>query len=167
MAYKDFAAHVVADHVAALQQLLTRFEWLDRERVGVFGRSWGGHFALRFLAEAPQLYKAAACVVPGFDVYAGMLYETYLGMPGEDPAAYAAADPFAVIGGIKGRLLLMAGTLDTSTLGDTYRMSQALTAAGVDHQTHVYAEQDHLYTGNAAALQYRTLRDFFLRALAE
>ena len=42
----------------------------------------------------------------------------YLGMPVDEPTAYAAADPFSLVSRIEGRVLLMAGTLDTSTLGD-------------------------------------------------
>jgi len=45
----DRSAIVIADHAAALRQLGERHAYLDLERVGITGSSWGGNFTVRAL----------------------------------------------------------------------------------------------------------------------
>ena len=160
-AYGDWAGHVVADHAIALTQVLAARPWLDPERVGVYGRSWGGHFAFRFLAERPDLFKAAVSVVPGFDPHAGILYEPYLGMPRRHPDAYEAASPFKLAPKVRGALLLVGGLRDIATYADVLRMHGALVEAGVHHDLMLVPNQPHTFAGAAAReVEDRTLRFF-------
>ena len=39
----------IADHAAAIRQLGKRHPWLDADRVGIYGASWGGYFTLAAL----------------------------------------------------------------------------------------------------------------------
>ena len=166
--WRSFVDHVVADQAGALRQLLARHAWIDPQRMGVLGRSWGASFALHLLASAPDLYRAAACTVPGFDPYGGLISEPYLGLPQDDPGPYRSAEPWALPQRIdKGaRVLLMAGTLDSPQQWNLQRMSQLLVEADIAHQTLVFAEQEHVFEGTARRFHQRALRDFFDEALA-
>jgi hypothetical protein len=86
-------------------------------------------------------------------------------MPQIDDSAYRAADLYARAPGLCRPFQMISGTLDTSTLGDAYRMSMVLTQAGADHCNVVFPEQDHHFTGRAAEQQDRMIRDFFRRHL--
>ena len=165
---RSFVDHVVADQAGALRQLLALHPWIDGQRVGVLGRSWGAAFALHLLAAAPDLYRAAACTVPGFDPYGGLIYEPYLGLPQDDPRPYQAAEPWALPQRIdkQARVLLMAGTLDSPQQWDLQRMSRLLVEADISHQTLVFAEQEHVFEADALRFHQRALRDFFDEALA-
>ena len=166
--WRSFVDHVVADQAGALRQLLARHAWIDPQRMGVLGRSWGASFALHLLAAAPDLYRAAACTVPGFDPYGGLISEPYLGLPQDDPGPYRNAEPWALPQRIdkQARVLLMAGTLDSPQQWNLQRMSQLLVEADIAHQTLVFAEQEHVFEGAARRFHQRALRDFFDEALA-
>ena len=167
-AWRSFAPHVVADQVGALRQLLDNRPWIDPSRIGVMGRSWGAHFALRLLAVAPDLYRAAALVVPGLDPYGGLIYEPYLGLPQVDPAPYRAAEPWDCVTQLApdARLLLMAGTLDSPCQWDLQRLSRLLVDADIAHHTLTFAEQEHMFFGAAQRFHDRSILDFFDAALA-
>ena len=168
LVWRSFVDHVVADQAGALRQLLALHPWIDGRRIGVLGRSWGAAFALHLLAAAPGLYRAAACTVPGFDPYGGLIYEPYLGLPQDDPRPYQAAEPWALPQRFdkQARVLLMAGTLDSPQQWDLQRMSRLLVEADISHQTMVFAEQEHVFEGDALRFHQRALRDFFDEALA-
>ncbi|MBL0087566.1 MAG: DPP IV N-terminal domain-containing protein [Ideonella sp.] len=165
-AYRSWSDHVVADHAGALAQLAQTRPWLDTTRVGVFGRSWGGYFSFRFLAERPDTYHAAVSIVPGFDPYAGILYEPYLGMPGDDAAPYEAASPFHLAAGLRGALMLVGGTRDFATIGDVMKMADALVQAQVHHELLLLPNQGHYATGVAADFADREVLRFFRAQLS-
>jgi len=166
--WRSFVAHVVADQAGALRQLTGRHTWIDSQRMGVLGRSWGANFALHLLAAAPELYRAAACTVPGFDPYGGLISEPYLGLPQEEPGPYREAEPWDLPQRLdpRTRVLLMAGTLDSPQQWNLQRMSQRLVEADIAHQTLVFAEQEHVFEGDARHFHLRAIRDFFDEALA-
>jgi dienelactone hydrolase len=162
----DWAGHVVADHAAALKQLIAARPYIDSDRIGVMGRSWGGHFALRFLAEAPKIYRAAVSIVPSFDARAGILYEPYLGMPQENSAAYDEASAFRLAPRVHGPLLLVGGVLDSSTLVDVMKMSQSLIDAEKQFDLLLFPAQEHpILDHDMDYLADRVVR-FFERSLA-
>jgi dipeptidyl aminopeptidase/acylaminoacyl peptidase len=161
----DWAGHVVADHAGALRQLAAMRPYIDLSRVGVMGRSWGGHFAFRFLAEQPELYRAAVSIVPGFDPTAGILYEPYLGLPANSAKAYEKATPYRLAGQVRGALMLVGAQLDTSTLGDVMNMSQAMIDAGKPFDLLLFPSQDHVIVGPDERYLESRVSDFFAREL--
>jgi dipeptidyl aminopeptidase/acylaminoacyl peptidase len=165
--YREWGEHVVADQAGALRQLLAARSYIDPARLGVAGRSWGGYFALRLLAQAGELYRAASCIVPGFNPYGGNIWEPYLGLPQDDPRPYQAAEPWGWPQQLSrsARVQLIGGMLDSSTLWDLHRMARLLVEADVSTQMLVLPEQDHVFEGLARRFHYRAVRDFFDEAL--
>lgn len=161
----DWGGHVVADHRAALLQLIAERAYIDPTRIGVMGRSWGGHFALRLMAEAPDVYKAAVSIVPSFDARAGILYEPYLGLPGANAAAYDEATIFRLAPKVNGPLLLVGTTLDTSTLIDVMKMTDALIDADRTFDLLIFPEQEHQILGHDLDYLQNRIEDFFAAAL--
>ena len=161
--YRNWGRHEIADHAAAIRQLAERHAFMDLDRVGVWGHSWGGYFAFDALAKAPDLYRAAVSSAPGFDPYRSLLYEPYLDMPNRAKAAYDFASPFRHAPTIKGKLMLVGGTADFATFPEYMKMSHALIEAGVDHEQVVLPEQGHGYSGNGEDYYIRKLVDFFDR----
>lgn len=167
-AYREWGAHVVADQAGALRQLLAARSYIDPARLGVAGRSWGGYFALRMLAQAGDLYRAASCIVPGFNPYGGNIWEPYLGLPQDDPRPYQDAEPWGWPQQLprSARVQLIGGLLDSSTLWDLHRMARLLAEADVSTQMLVLPEQDHVFEGSAQRYHHRAVRDFLDEALA-
>lgn len=166
--YREWGEHVVADQAGALRQLLAERPCIDPARLGVAGRSWGGYFALRLLTQAGELYRAASCIVPGFNPYGGNIWEPYLGLSQEDPRPYDAAEPWGWPQQLRrsARVQLIGGMLDSSTLWDLHRMARLLAEADISTQMLVLPEQDHVFQGPSQRYHYRAVRDFFDEALA-
>lgn len=165
VAYGEWSEHVVKDHAGAIGQLIASRDYIDARRVGIFGRSWGGYFSFRLLAEASAVYKAAVSIVPAFDPHGGMLYEPYLGLPERNPDAYRRAEAFHLAPQVKGSLLMIGGTSDTSTYYDILRMTNALVEAGVHHDVLILPNQEHMFGGPAADFAREATIRFFERTL--
>ncbi|MGH8251028.1 MAG: DPP IV N-terminal domain-containing protein [Steroidobacteraceae bacterium] len=165
MVYMNWGQFEIDDHAGALRQLGERLGFLDLDRVGIWGLSWGGHFAFRALTQAPDLYKVGISEVPGFDPRSFILYEPYLGMPQANKATYDAADPFALARQLKGELLLIGGINDTATQADVFKMSETLIRLGKQHRTMIYPNSGHGAVGKTGEYDLELKKRFFVEHL--
>ena len=156
---------VVADHAAAIRQLIDRHDFLDGDRVAIMGGSWGGYYSTRAILQEPDLYKVCISEVPGYDMYAFHLYEPYLGMPQENHERYEAANVFRMAPGLKGKLLLTGGINDTGTQADLFQMSETLVRAGIQHDMMVYANTGHGVFGQTGEYNMELKKNYLLRHL--
>lgn len=123
----------IADHAGALRQAGASRPWMDLSRVGVFGLSFGGYFAIRALIQAPELYKSAVAMAPAELGPAVMSppVESYIGLPHQHRERYETIRNTDKLGGLAGDLLIVTGTDDVNTpLEQTMAYAAALAAAG-------------------------------------
>ena len=101
----------------------------DRNRVGVYGWSYGGYMALMCLARAPETFHAAVAGAPvtHYDGYDTHYTERYMGLPHENAEGYRAGSVMAHVDHIQGRLLLTHGLIDENVhFRHTARLVNAL-----------------------------------------
>jgi dipeptidyl aminopeptidase/acylaminoacyl peptidase len=163
--FHNWGNYEIADHAGAIRQLGARLPFLDLSRVGIWGRSWGAHFAVRGLAQAGDLYRVASAEFPGFDPGGGDLYEVYLGMPADYPELYDAANVIRLAPKVRGKLLLVSGLNDTGTMRELAKMSDALVQVGFQHELMVYANTAHSPFGRVATYNEDLRTQFLLRHL--
>ena len=166
------------DHVAAIRELAKDRPWMDIDRVGTHGGSYGGWTATRAMFEFPDFYKVGIASVPmaalhnmypdyhwmafhGRPRYAGggVLRPT----PDARPLNYRNADGDENAVNLKGKLLIMLGELDENVLPST-------TLQLVDALIELDKDFDMLYVPNRAhnIRSPHTLRrvwDYFVRHL--
>ena len=162
---KNWGRPVVADHAAAIRQLIERFDFLDGDRVGIAGASWGGYYSTRAILEEPDLYKVCISEVPGYDMYAFHLYEPYLGMPQQNREHYEAGNVFRMAPNLSGKLLLIGGINDTGTQADLFQMSETLVRAGIQHDMMVYANTGHGAFGQTGEYNFELKKNYFVKHL--
>lgn len=165
--WKDWAGALVADHAAAVVQLKERHAFLRDAKVGVIGHSWGGYSAFRLSAERPDVYTAAVSSAPGFDPYASVLYECYLGFPQTDWEAYERADCLTLATQQQAAFLLACGSSDHATWSDAMKVSEALIRAGKHHEFVVLPEQYHGYDTVHDGYFWQKVQGFFAQHLKE
>jgi dipeptidyl aminopeptidase/acylaminoacyl peptidase len=87
---------------------------VDRERVGVYGGSYGGFMTFIAMFRAPDLFKAGAALRPVSDWshYNHGYTSNILNTPGIDPEAYRISSPIEHVAGLKNPLLIAAGMQD-------------------------------------------------------
>ncbi|HEY0134759.1 MAG TPA: DPP IV N-terminal domain-containing protein [Nannocystis sp.] len=156
----------IPDHVAALRQAAADRPWMDLERVGIHGHSWGGYFALRGMLTAPELFKAGYAGAPGALEEEALINEPYLGLPASNPAGYKAGSNEALAARLRGHLKLMHGTADVNApVSTTMRMAAALIAAGKRFELLIMPGEPHS-PGPPAYRYYRDdVHTFFARTL--
>jgi dipeptidyl aminopeptidase/acylaminoacyl peptidase len=163
--FRKWGTFEIADHAGAIRQLGARLPFMDLTRVGIWGRSWGGHYALRALAQAPDLYVAASVEVPGFDPVGNQLYETYLGLPQQNAALYDQANAILLAPKVRGHLRLMSALSDVATFPETMRMSEELVRLGFQHELSIFANSGHGQVGQTARYNDEQRTQFFVRHL--
>jgi len=89
-------------------------EFADPARIGIWGWSYGGTLTLMALLKAPGRFAAGVAVAPVTDWrdYDTAYTERYLGLPGDNPEAYAKSSPVTYAAGLKRPVLLVHGMLD-------------------------------------------------------
>lgn len=145
--YGNWRRSVTADHAAALRSLAAERPWMNLDRVGLWGHSWGGYFTIANMLDNPDLYRAGVASAPGADPYGYFIYEPYLGgVPSPSTkAAYDEAVLFSDAGKLQGALMMVAGTNDIGPCHDTVKMSNALIEAGKFHEVVMMPNQYHGY----------------------
>jgi len=145
-----FGTFEVAEHAHVLEHLLAEHPFLDRDRVGVIGSSWGGYFAVRAMLQRPDLFAAGVAIYPVPDLVhqpAGAI-EPYLPPYGDDPETYERGSNLPFVDALRGRLLLVAGTHDRSaTFPGVMRLVDAFLRADKDVDLVVAPGLDHDSTG--------------------
>ena len=105
------------DQVTGVEFLKT-LPYVDSEKVGMFGWSYGGYMTIMALFNQPEIFKVGVSVAPVTDWY---LYDThyterYLGHPGSNPEGYKASNVFPYLDGLKGDLMVIHGMADDNVL---------------------------------------------------
>jgi dipeptidyl-peptidase-4 len=98
------------DGVAYLKSL----SYVDGERIGIWGWSYGGHMTLHAMFEASGVFKAgfAGGPVTDWHFYDSIYTERYLGLLPQNEHGYRESSPIDKAAGLKGKLLIAHGTGD-------------------------------------------------------
>ena len=95
-------------------KVISEWEYIDKERIGIWGWSGGGSMSLNAIFRYPDLYKTAIAVAPVGDqkLYDTIYQERYMGLPSTNPDGYRDGSPVNFAHQLKGNLLLIHGTGD-------------------------------------------------------
>ncbi len=163
--YNNWGEPAIADHAAAIKQLAKKFSFIDGDRVGIHGASWGGYHSFRAMVQAPDVYKVCISEFPGYDVHRFHLYEPYLGLPQDNKVAYDAADLFSKAAQLQGKLLMVGGINDTGTQADLFKMSEILIRLGKQHDMMVFPNTGHGAMGKSGWYQIEMKKNYFIEHL--
>ncbi len=114
---RHMGAVEVEDQVAGAA-FLKQFDFVDPDRIGVQGHSYGGYMTLMAMFKAPDLFKVgvASAPVTEWRLYDTAYTERYLGDPEENKQGYDKSSVFPYVGNLKGKLLLAHGMADDNVI---------------------------------------------------
>src|SRR5262249_55208323 len=136
----------MADQLQGVKYLKS-LPFVDPERIGVFGGSFGGFLTLSLLLRHPDVFKAGIAFAPVTDwsVYDATYTERYMGMPTVNVAGYALTSLLQLAPNLRSKLLLLHGTEDQDVhLHHTCNLLAALTSAGKDVELMLYPGMTHV-----------------------
>ena len=95
---------------------LVREQGIDPKKIGIYGGSYGGFITLMALFTTPDVFAAGAALRPVTDWahYNQGYTSNILNLPQKDAEAYRTSSPIYFAGGLKGRLLICHGMVDTN-----------------------------------------------------
>lgn len=107
----------VEDQVRGIEFLKT-LPYVDGDRIGIFGWSYGGYMALMCAMQAPEMFAAAVAGAPVTDwrLYDTHYTERYMGTPAGNPSGYAASTVMTHAAGLADPLLVIHGMADDNVL---------------------------------------------------
>src|SRR5206468_11764586 len=107
---------VEIDDQASGAKALCQRPYVDRQRVGIYGMSYGGFAAAMSLARYPDVFCAASASSPVTDFrnYDSIYTERYMGLPADNKGAYDVTSVMSFVPNLKGRLMLYFGTADNN-----------------------------------------------------
>jgi dipeptidyl aminopeptidase/acylaminoacyl peptidase len=113
--YAIWPQTVIPNHERWIREVAASRPWMDLNRVGVYGHSWGAYMAERAMIEAPGLYKVAVGHAGPADFVDHSTYiEPFLGLPAHNPRGYAMGSNLIRVDAIQGPVLVMAAPLDVN-----------------------------------------------------
>ena len=102
------------DQAAAAKELFNMFNFIDTNRVGIWGWSGGGQMTMNCLFRYPDIYKSGLAVAFVADqrLYDNIYQERYMGLLEDNEANYIAGSPISHAKNLEGDLLIIHGTAD-------------------------------------------------------
>lgn len=103
----------MADQMAGVNMLL-ELPYVDKERIGVHGWSYGGFMTISLMTNYPDIFKVGVAGGPVIDWkwYEVMYGERYMGHPDENTEGYAMTSLINKARNLKGKLLICQGAID-------------------------------------------------------
>ncbi len=164
--FKHMGVHELADQLTGVKYLKS-LSYVDPNRIGMWGWSYGGYMTLYSLTHAPDVFK---CGVAGGPVTAWKFYdsiytERYMRTPKENPEGYKDSSPLYSASRLKAKLLLIHGADDDNVhMQNTMNFIQALVEANRPFSLWIEPGQKHGFRGRKVDLfLYERIFDFFSR----
>ena len=157
----------LTDQLAGVKYLIS-LGFVDPQKVGIRGWSFGGFMTLNALLNAPQVFHCgiAGAPVTNFVNYDTIYTERYMGLPSEDGDGYSRTALPAKAANLQGKLLIAHNFEDDNVLfQNTMQMIEALEAAGKVFDAMLYPQKTHGVTGDPSKQLNATMLDFFERNL--
>jgi dipeptidyl-peptidase-4 len=145
---------------------LAKQSYVDAGKIAIWGWSYGGFISSMTLCKGGDLIRAAIAVAPVIShyFYDTVYTERYMGLPGQNPDGYNKNSPIALASGIKGKLLLVAGTADDNVhYQNTIEFAEAMVQAGVQFRMMSYNNRNHGIRGGNTTKHLYTMFDEFLK----
>ena len=165
--YRNLGAQELADQREGVEYIIAR-GFIDPQRVGVNGWSYGGFMTLNLLLNAADLFHVGFAGAPVTNLlnYDTIYTERYMGMPDDNAEAYARTSLPRHARNLTGRLMIAHNLEDDNVLfQNSAQMIRALEVAGKHFELSLYTEKTHGVSGAEGRQMESTMLDFFERNL--
>jgi dipeptidyl-peptidase-4 len=159
--YMKLGVTEIDDQAAGVKSLWDR-PYVDKNRVGIFGTSYGGYASILCLLRHPDVFQAACASSPVTDYrhYDTIYTERYLRTPQENKKGYDEGSAMTYADKLTGRLMIYYGTADNNVHpNNAMQLIKALQAAGKSFDVQVGPDRGH------SAINQQRMMEFFIENL--
>ncbi len=138
--------------------------YVDKDRIGIWGWSFGGFCTLMSMSEGRPVFRAGVAVAPptNWKFYDTIYTERYMRTPQENADGYKT-NPIERVEKMNGALLVCHGVADDNVHPqNTYEYAEALVQADKDFKEVLYTNRNHsIYGGNSRNHLLRQIVNWF------
>lgn len=165
--FHNLGEQEVADQRRGVDYLKT-LGFVDPDRVGVTGWSYGGYMTIHSMLVAPDLFKVGVAGAPVTDWhnYDTIYTERYMGLPNKNAHGYEESSNVENASELKGSLLIVHNFEDDNVLlQNTMQFANALDEENKAYSLNLYGQKTHHVAGRVQRQLYDTMTSFFERNL--
>ena len=153
----------MADQMAGIRYLKT-LGYVDADRMGVNGWSYGGFMTINMTLRNPGVFKTACAGGPVIDWlwYEVMYGERYMDTPMKNPEGYEKSSLINHVGNLDGKLLIIHGTSDPTVVWqNSLAFIDECIKQGKQVDYFVYPGAGHNMTGRARVHLFEKIAGYF------
>lgn len=165
--FRNLGVNEVKDQLVGVNYL-KGLNYVDGNRMGIFGWSYGGFMTTTIMTRHPELFKVGVAGGPVIDwaYYEVMYTERYMDTPQENPEGYKASRLINVADKLNGKLMIIHGAQDPTVL---WQHSMQFIKECVDKKKpvdyFVYPGHEHNVLGKDREHLYQKVTDYFIQNL--
>lgn len=145
-------------------EYLKSLPYVDAEKMGIHGWSFGGFMTTSFMLRQPDVFKVGVAGGPVIDwkMYEIMYGERYMDTPEENPEGYAKANLLDKVQNLKGKLLMIHGAQDDVVVWQhSIKFIKSAVDNGVQLDYFVYPGHPHNVIGKDRVHLMQKITDYF------
>lgn len=157
--------HLESRDQAAAAVALGKLSYVDKDRIAIWGWSFGGYNTLMAMSVGNGAFKAGIAVAPPTDwrYYDTVYTERYMRTPKENLKGYDETSPIKLAKNLQGKLLLVHGTADDNVhFKQSMDYAEALVQAGKQFEMQMYRDRDHGISGGNTRMHLYTRMSNFI-----
>ena len=166
--YLSIGVKEAADQAEAARYLGT-LSYIDGNRIGIWGWSYGGYNTLMSMSEGSGAFKAGVAIAAPTDwrFYDTVYTERFMRTPKENGEGYNASSAINRVDQLQGKLLLIHGSADDNVHFQNFmEYNEALIQADKYFETQIYTNRNHgISGGNTRNHLMNRVAGFFLNNL--
>jgi dipeptidyl-peptidase-4 len=163
--YMNLAKLEAIDQIDSARKL-GEFSFVDAERIGIWGWSFGGLMAAHCLLTGNDVFSMAIAVAPvtNWRFYDTIYTERFMRTPQENPEGYDLNSPINYADQLEGKFLIIHGSGDDNVhVQNTMRMVEALVQADKQFDWMIYPDRNHgIYGGNTRNHLFQKMTNFII-----
>ena len=139
-----------SDDQIATAKYLGKQNYIDKNRIAIWGWSYGGFATLMSMSRGNGIFKAGISIAPVTDwrFYDTVYTERFMRTPKENATNYDLCSPIQLANKLQGNLLLVHGTADDNVhYQNTLYYAEALVEAGKNFDMQIYSNKNHSLLG--------------------
>ena len=143
---------------------LKSLSYVDADRLGVHGWSYGGFMTISLMTNYPDVFKVGVAGGPVIDWqwYEVMYGERYMGTPQSNPEGYEKCSLLKQAGNLKGRLQIITGYNDNTVVPQhCLSFLDACVKAGTQPDFFAYPGEEHNMRGHASVHLHERITRYF------
>jgi dipeptidyl-peptidase-4 len=162
--YRQLGKYETIDQIE-VAKYLGKQSYVDKNRIGIFGWSYGGYMSSLCITKGADYFKAAIAVAPvtNWRYYDNIYTERFMRKPQDNGENYDSNSPINHVEKLKGNYLLIHGSADDNVhYQNTMEMITALTEAGKQFDLFIYPNKNHGIGGRKTRIHLYTLMTNFI-----